>query len=113
MTKDDIKKAINTLDELEFKDLDADGIEACEIACEALSNELERQTSKIPDWVIRAGKTFVQAFLGVLIPEIVAILNNGFPSDWKTFWVLLAPTVAAALAAAISAVWNYILEHKE
>ena len=69
--------------------------------------------SVLPDWLIRAVKTFVQAFLGVLIPEIVAILNNGFPSDWKAFWILLAPTVAAALAAAISAVWNYILEHQK
>lgn len=66
---------------------------------------------KLPDWLIRAIKTFVQAFLGVLIPEIVAILNNGFPSDWKALWVLIAPTIAAALAAAISAVWNYLLEH--
>ena len=66
---------------------------------------------KLPDWLIRAIKTFVQAFLGVLIPEIVAILNNGFPSDLKALWVVLAPTLAAALAAAISAVWNYILEH--
>ena len=64
----------------------------------------------IPDWVVRAIKTFVQAFFGVLVPELVAILNNGWPENWKAFWILLAPTVAAALAAAIAAVWNYILE---
>ncbi len=71
----------------------------------------EREMKKLPDWLIRAIKTFIQAFFGVLIPEIVAMLNNGFPPDWKTVWVILAPTVAAALAAAIAAVWNIILEH--
>lgn len=62
------------------------------------------------DWIIRAIKTFVQAFFGVLIPEICAVLNGGFPTDWPTLWAYLAPVVAAALAAAISAVWNIILE---
>lgn len=66
--------------------------------------------NSLPDWVVRAIKTFVQAFFGVLVPELVAILNNGWPENWKSFWILLAPTVAAALAAAIAAVWNYILE---
>ena len=27
-----------------------------------------------PDWLIRAIKTFVQAFFGVLVPEVVVIL---------------------------------------
>lgn len=62
------------------------------------------------DWIIRAIKTFVQAFFGVLIPEICVVLNGGFPTDWSTLWAYLAPVVAAALAAAISAVWNIILE---
>lgn len=64
----------------------------------------------MPDWIIRAIKTFVQSFFGVLIPEICVILNAGFPEDINKLWALLAPTVAAALAAAISAVWNIILE---
>lgn len=61
------------------------------------------------DWMIRAIKTFVQTFLGVLIPEICVILNGGF-TDWTTAWQILAPVVAAALSAAIAAVWNIILE---
>ena len=63
------------------------------------------------DWVIRALKTFVQAFFGVLIPEIVIILNN--VSSFENFnavWAVLAPFVASALAAAIAAVWNIVLE---
>ena len=66
------------------------------------------------DWMIRAIKTFVQAFFGVLIPEIVVLLNGGgFPESWGAAWTYLAPVVSAALAAAISAVWNIILEELE
>lgn len=62
------------------------------------------------DWVIRSIKTFVQAFFGVLIPAICTMLNDGWPESWDRIWVVLAPTVAAALAAAICAVWNIIRE---
>ena len=62
------------------------------------------------DWMIRTIKTFVQAFLGTLIPEICAILNNGFPESWSALWLALAPFVAAGLSAAICAVWNIVLE---
>jgi len=64
----------------------------------------------MPDWLIRAVKTFVQAFFGVLVPEVVVILQRGWPESWAAAWGILAPVVAAALAAAISAVWNIILE---
>lgn len=57
---------------------------------------------------IRALKTFVQAFLGIVIPEIIVILNGGFVS-WSTAWAILAPFVASALAAGISAVWNSVI----
>lgn len=66
--------------------------------------------NNLPDWAIRALKTFVQAFFGVLIPAVIAVLNNGFPENWSVLWVSLSPFVAAGLAAAISAVWNIILE---
>ena len=62
------------------------------------------------DWLIRAIKTFVQAFFGVLIPEICAMLQNGWPESWAKIWIILAPAIAAALSAAICAVWNIILE---
>ncbi len=58
----------------------------------------------------RAGKTFVQAFFGVLVPELCGLLQLGFPTDWPTLWAILAPVIAAALAAGISAAWNIILQ---
>lgn len=64
----------------------------------------------MPDWLIRTIKTFVQAFFGVLIPEVCIMLNNGFPPDIGAAWKILAPVVAAALSAAICAVWNIISE---
>ena len=65
---------------------------------------------KLKDWQIRALKTFVQAFGGILVPELVLVLNGGFPQDWSAFWAVLAPIICAALAAGISAAWNVILE---
>lgn len=62
------------------------------------------------DWMIRAIKTFVQAFFGVLVPEVCAVLNHGWPESWASVWGFLAPVVAGALSAAICAVWNIILE---
>lgn len=62
------------------------------------------------DWQIRTIKTFIQAFFGTLIPEVCAILSKGFPENWSTAWTTLAPFVAAALSAAICAVWNIISE---
>lgn len=70
-------------------------------------------TARTKDVLIRAGKTFVQAFLGVLIPALVVYLQGGFPDSWAAFWMWLAPVLAAAIAAAISAVWNAIGLPKE
>lgn len=67
----------------------------------------------MPDWLIRSLKTFVQTFFGVLIPALAAYLSEGFPEDIESFWIWLAPIVAAALSASISAAWNIILEHME
>lgn len=67
----------------------------------------------LPDWAIRAIKTFVQAFFGVLITALVPYLANGFPPDFPTFWLWLSPVIASSLSAAIAAAWNYILEHLE
>ena len=65
------------------------------------------------DWMVRAVKTFVQSFFGVLIPELCVMLNGGFPESIGVMWQILAPVVAAALSAAICAVWNIINEQLE
>ena len=62
------------------------------------------------DWMIRAIKTFVQAFFGVLIPEFVVIIRDGSMMGWSRFWTLMVPVLCAALAAGISAAWNIIAE---
>lgn len=64
----------------------------------------------LKDWQIRAIKTFVQAFGGVLVPELVMILQGGLPETWSKLWAILCPVVCAALAAGISAAWNIIAE---
>ena len=64
----------------------------------------------LKDWQIRALKTFAQTFGGVLVPEVVMILNSGVPENWHSVWVVLAPVICSALAAGISAAWNIILE---
>lgn len=70
-------------------------------------------TQRTRDILIRAAKTFVQAFLGVLIPSLIIYLQGGWPPSWAAFWTWLAPVLAAALAAAISAVWNTLGLPKE
>lgn len=66
---------------------------------------------KLKDWQIRALKTFVQAFFGVLIPEACSIIAQGsLLEGWSVFAKLMAPFVGAALAAGISAAWNIISE---
>jgi len=62
------------------------------------------------DWMVRALKTFVQAFFGVLIPEFVVMLRDGSVMGWNKFWTLMVPVLCAALAAGISAAWNIIAE---
>lgn len=64
----------------------------------------------LPDWAERALKTFVQAFFGVFIPALVSLLSGGWPESLSAAWTVLGPATAAALSAAISAVWNYIKE---
>lgn len=61
------------------------------------------------DWQVRALKTFAQCFGGVLVPEIVILLNN-LPADIDTAWKILFPVICAAVGAGIAAVWNIILE---
>ena len=63
---------------------------------------------KVRDIIVRALKTFAQAFFGVVVPEVCVILNGGFPGDWNKWWLVTAPIIASALAAGLSAAWNTI-----
>lgn len=65
-------------------------------------------SKRTQDIIIRACKTFAQAFLGVLLPSLVIYLQGGWPANWAAFWTWLAPVLAAAIAAGISAIWNAI-----
>lgn len=66
------------------------------------------------DWQIRALKTFVQAFFGVLIPETIYFLRGAgdgeavFPGGIQAAGI---PVLCSALAAGISAVWNLLTEY--
>ena len=70
---------------------------------------------KIQDIGSRAAKTFFQAFFGVVVPEVCAILMNianGKPItelDWDKWYIYVIPVVCAGLAAGLSAVWNGII----
>lgn len=64
---------------------------------------------KINDLWSRAGKTAVQAFFGVLIPQIVLVLSNILDYDWTKWYVWALPIIAGALAAGISAGWNALI----
>lgn len=64
---------------------------------------------KIKDVGMRALKTFVQAFFGVLIPEVCVILSKVTEYDWNQWYVWALPIVCGALAAGISAAWNGII----
>lgn len=70
------------------------------------------------DWVIRTAKTFVQVFLGTLIPAVVTALAS-CPATWSEVWPWLGTIftpqliIGDCLAAAICAAWNYILEHQK
>ena len=56
----------------------------------------------------RAVKTFIFAFLGVLVPE-VCVLLTGSPSDIVAAYpVVVVSIICAALAAGLSATWNYL-----
>lgn len=68
---------------------------------------------KITDLWQRAGKTAVQAFFGVLIPQVVMILTNVLDYDWTQWYVWGLPIITGALAAAISAGWNALINQSE
>lgn len=60
---------------------------------------------KIKDFAVRAGKTFIQAFLASLsIDMIVGV------TDFEALKKVALSVLIAAVAAGISAVWNMTLE---
>lgn len=64
---------------------------------------------KITDVGKRAWKTAVQAFFGVLIPQVVLLLTNIWDYDWHKWYIWALPIVTGALAAGISAGWNALI----
>lgn len=66
---------------------------------------------RLKDWQIRAIKTFVQAFGGIMIPAVVGLLSDAtILTNWTVAKATLIAALCSALAAGISAVWNIILE---
>lgn len=63
---------------------------------------------RIEDLKSRIFRTFLQAFGGVLIPELVAILNGTIPLEGNWLMAVVVPIFCASLAAGISAVWGVI-----
>lgn len=67
-------------------------------------------TKRVPDFLVRAAKTFIQAFIPVIVANITMIMThvvNWDFADWKGW---LMPIIISAVAAGIAAIWNLILE---
>lgn len=70
------------------------------------------------DWIVRTVKTFVQVFLGTLIPAVVTAMGSA-PAIWSEVWPWLGSIftpqliIGDCLAAAICAAWNFILERRK
>ncbi len=69
-----------------------------------------KKENKIPDFLIRAAKTFMQAFFASIVLNITAILTHIVNWDFSTWKSWLAPIIVAALSAGIAALWNFIIE---
>ena len=65
---------------------------------------------KLPDWLIRSLKTFIQSFLAYILTNWGIVHNRLVSwdfSDWQS-WVL--PLFGAAISFAVCAVWNGVKE---
>ena len=60
--------------------------------------------AKLKDILVRATKTFIQAFLAVFTLDGIVF------TDVEAAKAMLISTTIAALAAGISAVWNLVVE---
>lgn len=56
----------------------------------------------------RAIKTFIFAFFGVFVPELCAVLSAGAAGVAAAWPVAVVSVICAALAAGLSATWNYL-----
>lgn len=65
------------------------------------------------DILERAGKTFVQAFISTILTEVCALLSSPSFDALNFSWKIFMPVLVSAIAAALSAAWNYILQKTE
>lgn len=71
----------------------------------------------LPDWLIRTIKTFVQVFVGTLIPALLVAFATP-PATWGEVlpWIggIFTPqlVIGDCLATAICAVWNGAMEYR-
>jgi len=69
------------------------------------------------DTLIRTGKTFIQAFLGALIPSFITACSS-VPAVWADIPAWLGQVfnpqliIGSCCAAGICAIWNYKLQSK-
>ena len=63
---------------------------------------------KLPDWLIRALKTFVQAAVSFIVADITVLTEA--VADWNAGKHALLTLGVGAVAAGISAAWNIVLE---
>lgn len=76
---------------------------------------MENKFHTLPDWAIRTVKTFIQVFLGTLFSALLPALATP-PASWGEvlgwFFALFTPQliIGDCFAAAICAVWNYLIE---
>lgn len=74
--------------------------------------------TKMPDWLVRTIKTFVQVFVGTLIPALLIAFATP-PTTWTEvlpwFGSIFTPqlVIGDCLTTAICAVWNGAKEARE
>lgn len=73
------------------------------------------QKNGMPDWLVRTLKTFVQVFVGTLVPALIIALATP-PATWAEVlpWLgsIFTPQllIGDCLTAGICAAWNSVLE---
>lgn len=65
---------------------------------------------KVPDFLIRAAKTFIQALIPVFAANWAAIQAHIVAWDFNDWKGWLLPIIISAVSAGLAAVWNLIIE---